>query len=203
MTVDEFELRQLARDLIKLYAAMDELKHIPMKPPEVRTMQNTGGKPSMPGNWLWMHRSVDMEQKLREVAMNAFSDIQVRLRDDDAQILNLLELIALNAHAISELPWADDFCDELTDQARTIGKWVNPPEPKEVAKRLEPYHRAEVIIQRAAQHGHALTRDGLRKLAERSQKTDHPITTEQYGGRTTYRFTEVLAYLTRKATNHE
>lgn len=41
------------------------------------------------------------------------------------------------------------------------------------------------------------TKDALRKLAERSQATDHPISTEQYGGRTTYRYTEVLNYLTR------
>lgn len=155
MTVDEFELRQLARDLIKLYAAMDELKHIPMKPPEVRTMQNTGGKPSMPGNWLWMSRAVEMEQRLRQVAFNAFSDIQVRLRDDDAKVGNLLELIALNAHAISELPWADDFCDELTDQDRTIGKWVNPPDVGKVANE-DPYLTMDSLQRTLTKRGHTI-----------------------------------------------
>lgn len=190
----EFDIRQVARELITLYAELDAKKHERPQPKEVRTMRPAPG-PQSPGSWLWMARGVDMEQKLREVSMNAFADIQVRLRDDDAKVGNLLERIARNSHAISELPWAEDFADELDDQARQISRWVNPPEAKDMAKRLEPYHRAEVILQRLARAGHHLTRDSLRKTAERS---DGAITTEQWGGRTTYRFSEVLNHLEGK-----
>lgn len=193
---DEFAIREVARDLKRLYEGLDEAKHSRPKPREVRTMKPSPG-PSEPGNWLWISRCVTMEQRLREVALDAFGDIQVRLRDGDMVVHNLLDKIAFNAQAIAELDWADDFLEELDSQARQIGKWLNPPEPDQAAKRLEPFHESRVIIQRAARHGHTLTRDGLRKLAERSQNTEHPISTEQYAGRTTYRFTEVMAYINR------
>lgn len=195
MTADEFDIRQTARDLKQLYAAMDELKHIPNRPAEVRTMRPAPG-PQSPGNWLWINRAVTMEQRLREICFNALGDLGIKLKDGDARVERLLEIAGFNAQLISELQWAQDFLDELEDQARAIGRWVNPPEPAETAKRLEPYHRAEIIIQRAAQHGHTLTRDGLRKLAERS---NGEISTERWGGRTTYRFTEVLNHLRRRA----
>lgn len=192
MTADlEFEIRDTARDLQKLYAAMDELKHIPMKPPEVRTMQNTGGNPSMPGTWLWMHRSVDMEQKLREVAHNAFADIKVKLRDGDNKIPNLLELIALNAQPISELPWANDFYDELTDQARTIGKWTNPPETGTVASKAEQPQSAKSICYKLRSKGHYLPEERLYDWARRG-KISQQIMRD---GKPGYLMTEIMAHL--------
>lgn len=191
MTDDlEWAIRDTARDLIKLYAAMDELKHIPMKPPEVRTMRPAPG-PQSPGSWLWMARAVEMEQKLREVAMNAFSDIQVRLRDDDAKVGNLLELIALNAQPISELPWAADFMDELTSQARTIGKWVNPPDAGNVANKAEQPQSAKSICYKLRSKGHYIPEERLYDWARRG-KISQQIMRD---GKPGYLMTEVLAHL--------
>lgn len=123
---DEFAIRKAARELKGLYTHLDEMKHAAVTPPEVRTMQNTGGKPAMPGNWLWMQRGVDMAMRLQQVAFNAFGDMGKKIKDSDSGTLPLLELIALNAQPISELDWSSDFLDELEDQASQLSRWLYP-----------------------------------------------------------------------------
>lgn len=145
----------------------------------------------MPGTWLWMHRSVDMEQKLREIAFNAFADIHVRLRDDDMKILNLLELIALNAQPISELVWADDFMDELVEQARTIGKWVNPPAVGKVANQ-DPYLTADSIQRSLTNKGMECNSDTIRQWATRG----HVATKTRRDGKRAYRLGDIIKRLT-------
>ena len=185
---DEFAIRKVAQELIGLYEALEERKHSPEKPPEVRTMQNTGGKPSMPGNWLWMARGIENEQKLREVALNAFGDLGIKLKDDDGVIRNLLGKIAFNAQAISELPWAEDFHQELDDQARQMGKWLNPPEPAEVARRPERYVDIDTIVRNLNARGHQVTSRQVREVAV-YQKFD----IGKFGnGKNGYKLTEFL-----------
>src|SRR5690606_3067275 len=110
----EFEIRKVAQELKKLYEDMDSRKYEPEKPKEVRVMRPAPG-PRSPGSWLWMARGIENEQKLREVAFNAFGDLGIKLKDDDGVIHNLLAKIAFNAQPISELPWAEDFHQELDD----------------------------------------------------------------------------------------
>lgn len=188
----EFDIRQTARELQALYAALDDKKHERTRPKEVRIMRATPG-PQSPGSWLWMARAVEMEQRLRQVAFNAFSDIQVRLRDDDAKVGNLLELIALNAQPISELGWASDFLDELNDQARTIGKWLNPPEPATIARAPEKYIDIEAIVRNLHQRGHHVTPRQAREVAVYN-KFDLCKFTD---GRNGYRLTDFLDHYTR------
>ena len=131
----EFDIRQVARELRTLYTELDAKKHERPQQKEVRIMRATPG-PQSPGNWLWVSRSVDMEQKLREVAMNAFLDIGVKLKDGDTRTQRLLELIAYHAQPIAYLPWADDFQDELDRQTRVMGKWLNPTANTTQAQKL-------------------------------------------------------------------
>lgn len=128
---NEFELRDTARELKHHYQELQAHKHTTPNPPEVKTRNSVKGLgPKPPGNWLWVNRYIEMEQNLRELALNAFGidGINIRLQDGDMAAPRLCHLIAWHAQALSELDWAQDLQQELADQARTINRWVNPPE---------------------------------------------------------------------------
>ena len=129
--VDEFQLRDLARELAGHYTELHELKHTTPNPPEVKTRNSVKGLgPKPPGNWLWINRYITMEQNLRELCLNAFGidGINTRIHDGDLSAPRLCHLIAWHAQALSELDWAADLQQELADQARIINRWCNPPE---------------------------------------------------------------------------
>ena len=129
--VDEFQLRDTARELAELYIEMHRLKDTSPTPPEVKTRNSIKGLgPKSPGNWLWMHRYITMEQNLRELSLNAFGTdgIQVRISEEDFAAPRLCGLISWHAQALSELDWAADLLQELEDQAWRINRWVNPPD---------------------------------------------------------------------------
>ncbi|MTD91127.1 hypothetical protein [Corynebacterium hiratae] len=126
---DEFQLRDTARELAELYVEMHRLKDTTPSPPEVKTRNSIkGAGPKPPGNWLWMHRYVTMEQNLRELCLNAFGNdgIGIRITEFDFTAPRLCGLIAWHAQPLSELDWAADLLQELDDQARMINRWVNP-----------------------------------------------------------------------------
>lgn len=128
---NEFELRDTARELKAHYQQLHALKHTTPNPPEVKTRNSVKGLgPKSPGNWLWINRYVEMEQNLRELALNAFGidGINIRIHDGDLSAPRLCHLIAWHAQALSELDWAADLQQELEDQAHTINRWTNPPE---------------------------------------------------------------------------
>lgn len=127
----EFELRDTARELKAHYLQLQAHKHTTPNPPEVKTRNSVKGLgPKPPGNWLWVNRYIEMEQNLRELALNAFGTdgINTRLQDTDMAAPRLCHLIAYHAQPLSELDWAADLMQELEDQARTINRWTNPPE---------------------------------------------------------------------------
>ncbi|QRP60581.1 hypothetical protein [Corynebacterium minutissimum] len=127
--VDEFHLRDTARELAELYIEMHGLKDTTPNPPEVKTRNSIKGLgPKSPGNWLWVHRYVEMEQNLRELCLNAFGTdgINVRIQESDFTAPRLCGLIAWHAQPLSELDWAADLLQELEDQARKMNRWVNP-----------------------------------------------------------------------------
>lgn len=134
MSVDEQQFRDTARHLGRLYEQLHEMKHARPKPPEVRVMKPAPG-PQSPGNWLYVATYIDQEQKLREVAFNAFADIGVRIKDNDAAAPRLCQLLAFHAQAASELNWAADLHDELTNQTRIIDRRCNPPDQAEALLR--------------------------------------------------------------------
>lgn len=133
MSVDEFQLRNTARELAELYRRLHELKHTSPTPPEARVMKPAPG-PQTPGNWLMIATYIDQEQRLREVAFNAFTDLGIKLRDTDAAAPRLCDLLAFHAQAVSELDWASDLLTELGDQARIIRIRIQPPETTTIAR---------------------------------------------------------------------
>lgn len=129
MKIDEFQLRDLAKELRAHYIELHELKDTSPTPPEVKTRNSIKGLgPKSPGNWLWVSRYVTMEQNLRELCLNAFGTdgINVRIQESDFTAPRLCGLIAWHAQPLSELDWAADLLQELEDQARKMNRWVNP-----------------------------------------------------------------------------
>lgn len=195
MPVDEFQLRDKARELAHHYAQLEEMKHTRHAPPEVRVMKPAPG-PQAPGNWLYMATAIDQAQRLREVAFNALADVGVKLRDDDARAVRLCELLAFHAQAIAALDWADDLADELESQARIINRRCNPPETRALAGRPEPRHGSEYVARQLRARGHHITADTIRGWARHG----HISRTVMPNGRGGYRLTEALTWAERKDT---
>lgn len=192
MSVDEQQFRDTARHLGRLYEQLHELKHARPKPPEVRVMRPAPG-PQSPGNWLYVATYIDQEQKLREVAFNAFHDIGVRIKDNDAAAPRLCALLAFHAQAASELNWATDLHDELTNQIRIIDRRCNPPQTTIIAKQPEPRYGAEHTARQLRARGIPTTADTIRGWGKAGRITTQPI---PWGDNTQngYLLTEALNY---------
>ena len=132
MPVDEFHLRNQARELADLYRQLHELKHTHPTPPEVSTNHQPPG-PKTPGNWLIIATYTDLEQRLREVAFNAFADTHITLRDGDAAAPRLCHLLAFHAYTVSRLDWAEDLLDDLGDIIATTPRGLLCVQVKDVA----------------------------------------------------------------------
>ena len=79
---------------------------------------------------------------------------------------------------------------ELQDQARTINRWTNPPEPNTIAKQPEPRHGAEHIARQLRARGIPTTADTIRGWARRG----HITRTTMPNGRGGYLLTEALKH---------
>lgn len=118
------ELAETARSLKDCYTQLEQLKHHHQQP-EARVMKARPGAQS-PGNWLAVSCYIDNEQRLREVSLNAFSDLGIKIKDTQFHAIALCELIEQHAAAIIALEWVEDFCDELKGQEVIINQRVNP-----------------------------------------------------------------------------
>lgn len=172
--VDERDLRDLARHLANLYRELDSLKYSRPTPPEARAMKPAPG-PQSPGNWLYVSCWLDQEPRLREVAFNAFSNIGVKVRDDEAAAVALCQKLAFHAQAVSELDWASDLTDELEHQTKVIGRHCRPRTAREVADAEEPRHGAEHIARQLRARGIPTTADTIRRWGKAGRITTQPI----------------------------
>lgn len=191
--IDEFALRDIARELEAHYLELHELKHTTPNPPEVKTRNTIKGQgPKPPGNWLWVNRYITCEQELRELALNALGHdgINITLHTGDLAAPRLCQLIAYHANTIATLDWADDLAQALTDQARQINRWTNPPETSTIATQPERRHGAEYIARQLRARGQAVTADTVRGWARRG----HITRTTMPNGRGGYLLTEVIRY---------
>ncbi|HCD4228875.1 TPA: hypothetical protein NBQ01_002150 [Corynebacterium striatum] len=187
--VDERDLRDLARHLANLYQELDSLKYSRPTPPEVRAMKPAPG-PQSPGNWLYVSCWLDQEPRLREVAFNAFSDIGVKVRDDEAGAVALCQKLAFHAQAVSELDWASDLTDELEHQAKVIGRHCRPrdDEAGTVDDDGEVWLTARTICYKLQQMKFEVKPELLRKWVERGVISARPFST----GKNVFNLQEVL-----------
>lgn len=196
---DEFQLRDTARELAELYVEMHGLKNTTPTPPEVKTRNSVKGSgPKSPGNWLWMHRYVTLEQNLRELCLNAFGvdGIGIHIAEDDFTAPRLCGLIAWHAQALSELDWAADLLQELDDQARMINRWVNPPQVPRVLIRQAESSEQLLTASHVAKAASAATG----KRVDRKQITywgNAGYITTHYDnqGKSCYKLGEIVDYL--------
>lgn len=178
MSVDMYQLRRQARQLGNLYHQLHQLKYQTGPTPEIKTHQPAGPRP--PANWLYLACYITQEQKLREVAFNAFQDLGIRLTDNDTGAHRLCQLIGYHAQAISELEWASDFQDEIEDQIRIITNRCKdtltvPNTPQDT------WLTARTICYKLRPH---VTPDLLRKWAQRGKirhRKGHPHNTYPLG----------------------
>ncbi|MGN6019782.1 hypothetical protein [Corynebacterium striatum] len=191
--VDERDLRDLARHLANLYQELDSLKYSRPTPPEVRAMKPAPG-PQSPGNWLYVSCWLDQEPRLREVAFNAFSDIGVKVRDDEAGAVALCQKLAFHAQAVSELDWANDLTDELEHQTKVIGRHCRPRATREIAETHERRLGAEAIARQLRARRHHVTADTVRGWARAGYITREVMP----NGRGGYLLSESLANLVEK-----
>lgn len=194
--VDEFQLRDLARELAGHYTELHELKDTSPNPPEVKTRNSVKGLgPKSPGNWLWLNRYVTMEQNLRELCLNAFGTdgIGIHITEADFTAPRLCRLIAWHAQPLSELDWSEDLAQELEDQAHTINRWTNPPEVQALANQPEPRHGAEHIAKQLRARGVPTTADAIRGWARRG----HITRITMPNGRGGYLLTEAINHIRR------
>lgn len=198
MSVDEQQFRDTARRLGRLYEQLHELKHARPKPPEVRVMKPAPG-PQSPGNWLYVATYIDQEQRLREVAFNALGDIGVRIHDTDATAPRLCALLAFHAQAASELEWATDLHDELTNQVRIIDRRCNPdPVPTPLIRQAQS---SEQLL--TASHAAKAASAATGKRIDRKQITywgNAGYITTHYDnqGKSCYKLGEIVDYLHKR-----
>ena len=193
---DEFQLRDLARELAGHYTELHELKDTTPAPPEVKTRNSVKGLgPKSPGNWLWVNRYVTMEQNLRELALNTIvtDGIGIHINEADFTAPRLCRLIAWHAQPLSDLDWAADLMQELEDQARTINRWTHPPEVQALASQPEPRHGAEHIARQLRARGVPTTAAPIRGWARRG----HITRTTMPNGRGGYLLTEAINHIRR------
>lgn len=196
---NEFELRDTARELKAHYQQLHALKHTTPNPPEVKTRNSVKGLgPKSPGNWLWINRYVEMEQNLRELALNAFGidGINIRIHDGDLSAPRLCHLIAYYAQPLSELGWAADLQQELEDQARTINRWTNPPETPRALIRKAQSSQQLLTAAHAAKAASAATGKRIdRKQVTYWGRAGHITTHQDTQGNTCYQLGEIVDYL--------
>lgn len=196
---NEFELRDTARELKAHYLQLQSLKHTTPNPPEVKTRNSIKGLgPKTPGNWLWVNRYVEMEQNLRELALNAFGidGINIRMHDGDLSAPRLCHLIAWHAQALSELDWAQDLAQELEDQARTINRWTNPPETPRALIRQAQSSQQLLTASHTAKAASAATGKHIdRKQVTYWGRAGHITTHKDSRGNTCYNLGEVINHI--------
>lgn len=195
MPVDEFHLRNTARELADLYRQLNGLKHSRPTPPEVSTSHQPPS-PRTPGNWLIIATYTDLEQRLREVAFNAFADTHIKLRDGDAAAPLLCHLLAFHAYTVSRLDWAEDLLDELADQARTIRRRIDPPRTaKALALRAQSQNQlftaAHAAATASAITGHKIDRKQITYWGNAGYINTH----KDQRGKACYKLSEIVDYL--------
>ncbi|WP_293953108.1 hypothetical protein [uncultured Corynebacterium sp.] len=191
---DEFALRDAAKDLLKLYVALDAAKFSSNQPRGERTMRPAPG-PRPPAPDAIISLDEELTSRLFEMVREVANHIRPTL------ILTkhgprLCSFIAFNAQAISELDVAPDLLEEIHDQARQINKRVNPPEVATLIKQPEKYVDIETITRNLTQRGHQVTNRQARDVAVYNEFDMCKFT----DGRNGYKLLQFIHHYEKKAT---
>lgn len=183
-------LTDLALDLRDLYRELHSHKWI-KQVREVRVMVPAPGPQAPVPPWI---TSLDEEltRKLQPLVAEAagYIDRSVSIWPHGA---TMCEWIADHAEQAAELSVADALIEEMEEQVDEIsGRLKNLPgaQPAEERDKGEPWQLPAVIIQRAKEQGHVLSRYQLRQWSSRGY-----INTMRRGAHATYLESEVMQRL--------
>ena len=108
----------------------------------------------------------------------------------------LCHLIAWHAQPLSELDWAQDLQQELADQARTINRWVNPPETPRAFIRQAQASQQLLTAAHTAKAATAATGKRIdRKQITYLGRAGHITTHKDTQGNTCYNLGEVINHI--------
>ena len=191
--VDEFNLRDAARNLADAYAELEELKWAKQETKLARKMEPTfgPGSPTPDRDWS-LNLEVSLLKETRDervpggllvMAIDALSYTSAAGRAHEVRGGMLCANIYRNAFEIAErFPAATDLLDLMLEQDRFITREIarrfpTPTQPK----REEPRHNSTVTIRILGQKGHRVTRDQLNYWAKRGHITRHQLANNRSG----------------------
>ena len=191
MTVDEFDLRRVARDLEHAYRELNAAKHTRPQPKGERIMRARPG-PQAPGNLLIISLDRDLVSRLHQYVRDAANHV------DPTKIItwdgaDLCRWIAWHASAIAELDFATDMLDEMVDQARKINRRLHPAGIQATAN-SDPYLTADSIQRTLTARGLECPEGTIRRWASEGDVA----TKTRRDGRRAYRLGDIIQRLTAR-----
>ena len=194
--VDENRLRKDLTYFETILYELEDYKHISPRRPDIRTMVPAPG-PQAPGNGHATNLDAEIKPQIRAWCFTFIDTI-----DDPKPIparelptVALVEWMLMYPYYIATNLDAEAFMDELGQWIRRVEKLVGrDQDAAEIARRPEVRHDAAHIVRRMSNRGWAITKDQVRKWAERG----HITRVERPGGKGGYLLTEVIDYLIRR-----
>lgn len=194
--IDEMALRKDLTYLEVMLYELEDFKHISAKRPDIRTMITAPG-PQTPGNGQAINLDLEVKPQIRAWCFTFLDTI-----DDPKPIparelptFALVEWMLMYPYYIATNLDAEAFMDELGQWIRRVEKLVGrDQDAAEIARRPEARHDATHIVRRMSNRGWAITKDQVRKWAERG----HITRVERPDGKGGYLLTEVIDYLIKR-----
>lgn len=201
MSVDQDELRNIAKQLRVLYEELDEAKYEkPPAPTESRMGSNSQKGPTYPMPIWTLSDDVEFTSLLSEYVNDAARFVKPEgeyYREGFGRDgIKMCRWIAWNAGAIAQLDVADVMLDELRHQVRELDARLKRSRPFQPAgkKDGESWLTARSICYTLGKMGHNVTPELLRKWAERGKVSN----VAKSSGLNLYNLKEVVKILESK-----
>lgn len=193
---DEMALRKDLTYLEKILYELEDFKHVSARRPDIRTMVTAPG-PQAPGNAQAINLDGELKPQIRAWCFTFLDTI-----DDPKPIparelptVALVEWLLMYPYYIADYLDGEAFVDELRQWIRRVEKVVGrDQDAAELAARPEVRQDAAHIVRRMGTRGWVISKDQVRKWAERG----HISRVNRADGKGTYLLTEVIEYLIKR-----
>lgn len=194
--IDEHKLRKNLTYLETILYELEQFKHISPRRPDIRTMKPSPG-PQSPGN----AQAIDVDAEITPM-IRAWCHTLIDCVDDPKPIpkkgaptVHFVEWLLMYPYYIAGYLDAEAFASEIDYWIHKIEKVVGrDKDAAELAARPEPRHDATHIVRRMSTRGWVITKDQVRKWAERG----HISRVDRPDGKGGYLLTEVIRYLSSR-----
>lgn len=190
--IDEHVIRKDLTHFELILYELEECKTLSAKRPDIRVM-DPSFRPQAPGNERAMSLDGEIQPDVRAWCFTFFGSI-----DDPKPIppwgtptVGLVEWLLMYPYYLAMNPDAESFYEELSTWIRKVEKIVGrEKDAAELAAKPEARYDSSHIVRRMSTRGWVITKDQVRKWAERGH-----ITRVDRAGKGTYLLTEVIQYL--------